>query len=174
VSLDLFVANEQDAVAVDLDRYEAFARAVLHARGVRRNAEMSLLFVDEATISHLNEEFMGKTGPTDVLSFPIEDSDTYAGRMPDQGGTGPGSVASEKPVTMVGDVLICPVVALRNAVAHDTSDEDEFGLLVVHGILHLLGFDHVEEAEAEAMEALERELLRAHFNPNWGQPREGA
>lgn len=171
MSIDLFCANEQDAVPVDLDRYGAFARAVLVARGITRDAEMSLLFVDEATIAHLHEEFLGEQGPTDVLSFPIEDGETYAGRSPDQGGTGPGTDAAERPVTMVGDVVICPTVAIRNAVDHDIDDDDEFGLLVVHGILHLLGFDHVDPAEAEAMEALERELLVAHFNPTWGTPR---
>ena len=74
-------------------------------------------------------------------------------------------------MTLIGDVLVCPAVALRNAIEHDTSDDDEFALLIVHGILHLLGFDHVVDTEAEVMEALERELLRAHFDPAWGGPR---
>ena len=171
MSVDLFVANEQDEVSIDLERWTALSIAVLAARGVTANAEMSLLFVDETTIAHLNEEFLGKVGPTDVLSFPIEDEETYSGRVPDQGGTGPGSTANERPVTLIGDVFVCPVVALRNAIEHDTSDDDEFALLIVHGILHLLGFDHVVDTEAEVMEALERELLRAHFDPAWGGPR---
>jgi probable rRNA maturation factor len=171
MSVDLFVANEQDEVSIDLERWTALSIAVLAARGVTANAEMSLLFVDETTIAHLNEEFLGKVGPTDVLSFPIEDEETYSGRVPDQGGTGPGSTANERPVTLIGDVLVCPAVALRNAIEHDTSDDDEFALLIVHGILHLLGFDHVVDTEAEVMEALERELLRAHFDPAWGRPR---
>ena len=171
MSVELFAANEQEELPVDLDRWVTFARTVVESRGLRGDVEMNLLFVDEPTIAHLNQEFLGKTGPTDVLSFPIEDETEFSGRSPDQGGSGPGSVPLLKPTTLLGDVVHCPVVAARNAIANDTSDDDETALLIVHGILHLLGMDHVQESEAEAMEALERELLKAHFSAAWGSPR---
>ena len=68
--------------------------------------------------------------------------------------------------SLVGDIVICPAVAARNAVDHDCSFDDEIALLVVHGVLHLLGWDHVVDDEAERMEARERELLARHYQPS--------
>jgi probable rRNA maturation factor len=124
------------------------------------------MFVDEATIAELNERFMGKQGPTDVLSFPIEDGANPTGRFPESGGTGPGDYEPAMP-QLVGDILICPTVAARNAVTHEVSEDDETALLVVHGVLHLLGWDHMVDAEAERMEARERELLRRHYREGY-------
>ena len=124
---------------------------------------MSLLFVDEPTIAELHERFLGEEGPTDVLAFPIDDEPDLGGRSPDEGGTGPGgglpSDESDIP-TLLGDVVVCPTVAARNASDHGVSFDDEVALLVVHGLLHLLGMDHGEDDEAETMERRERELLR--------------
>ncbi len=144
---------------MDVARWAGLARQVLAARGVKGETEVSLLFVDEDAMAALNEQFLGKTGPTDVLSFPIEDEPGPTGRSPDFGGSGPGTSPEQGPLTLLGDVVICPVVASRNAVEHGVSLEDEVALLVVHGLLHLLGMDHEEEAEAERMEALEQQLL---------------
>ena len=171
VAVELFGANEQDTVAVDLDRWIALGQAVLEAQRISGDVEMNILFVDEDVIAALNEQFLGKVGPTDVLSFPIEDETEFTGRSPDQGGSGPGSVPLATPITLLGDVVICPTVAAKNAIAHNTSDDDETALLLVHGILHLLGHDHMEDDEAEVMEALERKLLSEHFSATWGAPR---
>lgn len=165
--VDLFGANEQSAVEVDLDRWLDLARKVLADQGITDGAELSVLFVDEPTIAELNEQFLGKTGPTDVLSFPIEDDLDTSGRSPDQGGSGPGTEAMVEPQLLLGDVVICPTIAERNATDHGHDAAAETALLVVHGILHLLGFDHEVEAEAEVMEALERRLLTAHYDPTW-------
>src|SRR5579863_10476460 len=159
MSLDVFCADEQSERPVEIERWGALARAVLIDRGVKGDAEVSLLFVDEPSIAALNERFLGKTGPTDVLAFPVEDDPLPAGRSPDMGGTGPGVDATTEPPLLLGDVVVCPSVAARNAVAHDATYEDELALLVVHGLLHLLGMDHQLDAEAERMEALERSLL---------------
>ena len=139
------------------------ARKVLHARGVKGDAEVSLLFVDEEAIAALNSQFLGKTGPTDVLSFPIEDEPGPTGRSPDLGGSGPGTSAEQGALTLLGDVVICPEVASRNAAEHEVPLEDEVALLVVHGLLHLLGLDHEDDAEAEQMEALEQQLLKRFY-----------
>jgi len=136
---------------------------VLEDRGVKGDAEVSLLFVDETAVAALNERFLGHAGPTDVLSFPIEDEPGPTGRSPDFGGSGPGTSAEQGALTLLGDVVICPEVAAHNALEHEVSLEDEVALLVVHGLLHLLGMDHEDEAEAERMEALEQQLLKRFY-----------
>ena len=166
--VDVFAADEQRERAVDLDRWVGLARDVLEARGVKGEAEVSLLFVDEAAIAALNEEFLGRSGPTDVLAFPLEDDPVPGGRSPDLGGTGPGSEPGDEPLVLLGDVVICPAVAARNALEHGSAEPDEMALLVVHGLLHLLGMDHQVEAEAERMEGLERELLGRFHRPASG------
>ncbi len=156
---DVFVADEQATRPVDTARWARLAGNVLKAERVE--SELSVLFVDEETISQLNSRFLGEEGPTDVLAFPIEDDLGPGGRSPDAGGTGPGWLPpepSEIP-TLIGDVVICPEVAWRNAPDHAGSYEQEVAVLLVHGILHLIGMDHGSEAEAEAMERRERELL---------------
>lgn len=162
MAVDVYAADEQSGRDVDLDRWTELARAVLEDRRVRDPAELSLLFVDEPSIAALNERFLDRPGPTDVLAFPVEDDPPLAGRSPDSGSTGPGAESDEVPVFLLGDVVICPGVAERNAAAHGVAPDDELALLVVHGILHLLGMDHETARDAEEMESLERGLLARH------------
>jgi len=160
MTLDIYAADEQSDHPVAVDRWAALARSVLEAEGVVSDTEVSLLFVDEAAIAALNERFLDKAGPTDVLSFPIEDEVDRGGRSPDEGGTGPASIEADTDHhLLLGDVVICPAVAARNAVDHGVIFDDEIALLVVHGILHLLGMDHVADEEAERMERREQQLL---------------
>jgi probable rRNA maturation factor len=163
--ISVFVADEQHDHPVDLMRWHRLAEQVLAAEGVRGNVELSLLFVDEPSIADLNKRFNSTSDATDVLAFPIDEEPAEGGRSPDSGGTGPGYTPAEPAdlPTLLGDVVICPHVAARNAPEHAGTYDDELALLVVHGILHLLGMDHSEDDEAEAMEARERELL-ARFN----------
>ncbi len=167
MSIDVFGADEQDDCEVPLEAMVALSRRVLESEGVRNGAEVSLLFVDAATITELNERFLGHDGPTDVLSFPLEDEPLTGGRQPDSGGTGPGEPVEDAPPDLLGDVVVCPSVATENAARDGVTYDDELALLVVHGTLHLLGWDHEEEAEATKMEARERELLLAHFSATW-------
>ncbi len=153
---------------MDVARWAELARRVLEARGIKGETEVSLLFVDEDAIAALNEKFLGKSAPTDVLSFPIEDDPGPTGRSPDLGGSGPGSSPEEGLLSLLGDVVICPAVASRNAAAHEVSLDDEVALLVVHGLLHLLGMDHEKDAEAERMEALEQQLLQRFYRVSQG------
>jgi probable rRNA maturation factor len=122
---------------------------------------LAIELVDEARIRELNREHRGKDEPTDVLSFPIDEEPVEGGRSPDSGGSGPGDLPGEPDdvPTLLGDIVICPSVAHRNAPEHAGTFDDELALLVVHGVLHLLGMDHVEDAEAEIMEAREQALL---------------
>lgn len=158
--LEVFVADEQDAHPVDVARWEALARNVLQAEGVAGDAELALLFVDEATIAELNQRFLGHEGPTDVLAFPIDDDDdVLVGRSPDGSTSGPERSPADDVPLLLGDVVICPTVAARNAPTHAGTYDDELALLVVHGILHVLGMDHADPEETEQMQARERELL---------------
>lgn len=157
----VFAADEQSAEPVDTLRWVKLAEAVLAAQGVRGDAELSMLFVDETAIAELNKRFLGKDGPTDVLAFPIDDDVYEGGRLPDSlGPAGPADdiEPSDLPV-LLGDIVLCPAVAKRNAPEHAGTYDDEIALLVVHGILHLLGMDHLDDEEAKAMEQREQELL---------------
>ncbi len=165
MSIDVFVADEQQDHPVEVSRWAELVRRVLVARGVKGETEVSLLFVDEDAMGALNQQFLGKSGPTDVLSFPIEDEPAPSGRTPDFGGSGPGVTPEPGALLLLGDVVVCPSVAARNAAVHEVTFEDELALLVVHGVLHLLGMDHGTDAEAERMEALERQLLERFYRP---------
>lgn len=162
--LSVFAADEQSDFAVETLRWIKLAEAVLAEEGIRGDTEVSVLFVDEETIADLHARFLGKEGPTDVLAFPIDEEPVEGGRSPDSGGTGPGFNAGpdEAPI-LLGDVVICPAVAHRNAPEHAGIYEDELALLLVHGLLHLLGMDHEDSDEAEAMEAKEQQLLARHY-----------
>lgn len=165
MTIDVYAADEQADRSIDLGRWAALARAVLDDRRLRGDVEVSLLFVDEPAISSLNERFLGREGPTDVLAFPIDDEPLPGGRSPDSGGTGPGVGSEEEPPVLLGDVVVCPAVAVRQAAERGVSVDDELALLVVHGLLHLCGMDHEADREAEEMERLERELLARHHRP---------
>ncbi|MGP0032291.1 MAG: rRNA maturation RNase YbeY [Acidimicrobiales bacterium] len=170
MTIDVFAADEQEDHPIDAGRWTVLARQVLAARGVKGETEVSLLFVDEEAMAALNQQFLDQSGPTDVLSFPIEDEPGTTGRSPDLGGSGPGVSPEEGALTLLGDVVICPAVAARNAVEHGVSLDDEVALLVVHGLLHLLGLDHEDDAEAERMEALEQVLLKRFYRSQVPEP----
>jgi probable rRNA maturation factor len=165
--LEVFVADEQADHPVDVVRWEALARDVLAAEGVAGEAELALLFVDEATMAELNASFMGAQGPTDVLAFPIDDDEVTTGRSPDGSTTGPDREPPDDVPLLLGDIVVCPAVAARNAPTHAGTYDDEIALLVVHGILHVLGMDHATPEETTEMQAREQDLLgRFHRGPS--------
>ena len=130
--------------AVDVDRWAGLVAEVLAAEGLGdRPVEVHVHFVDESAMEDLNREHMGGEGPTDVLAFPVDN---------------PATVPDGIPV-LLGDVVVCPVVAANQASAHAGDFTSEVSLLLVHGVLHLLGHDHGEPEEAEAMRARERDHL---------------
>ena len=160
----VFGADEQTDVEVDVGRWVRLASLVLDEERVLQrfgaDVEMSLLFVDEETIADLNERFLGSAGPTDVLAFPMDEDLPPGGRQPDQGGRGPGAPSDPgDPPALLGDVVVCPAVANRQAIEHGIPSVDEIALLVVHGVLHLLDYDHAEPEEAAVMRRREQELL---------------
>jgi probable rRNA maturation factor len=158
--VEVFGVDEQTDHPVELARWVDLATNVLHDSGVRGEAELSLVFVAEPVMADLNKRYMDAEGPTDVLAFPIDDP-IDGGRWPDSGSTGPDREPpelAELPM-LLGDVVVCPAVAARQAPEHAGSYDDEIALLVVHGVLHVLGMDHAEDDERAAMQARERDLL---------------
>lgn len=140
--------DEQDEPA-PIDELRALAEGILVEEGLDGGAVVAITLVDDAEIAVLNQRYLGRSGPTDVLSFPIEDA--APGRPP--------LPAVNGPPMAVGDVFIAPGVVRSNARRRGVDYEDEMALMVVHGLLHLLGWDHVSDADAEAMERREAELL---------------
>ncbi len=146
--MSVFVANEQKET-VGLPDLHALAELVLRDEGYPADAEVTLLFVDETEIASYNGRFLDRDGATDVLAFPVEE--LLPGLVPDSDPQGPP--------LMLGDVVIAPSYVRRQADEHGVSFEDEMALMVTHGILHLLGYDHTDDSEAERMEERERQLL---------------
>lgn len=166
---EVFCSDEQDEVPIDLPRWRKLALATLREEGVRGACEMSLYFVDVETIADLNEEHMGKVGPTDVLSFPLDGVEIAEAQGPGALTSGPARPHPDHDdvPTLLGDVLVCPAVAASQFSDHAGTLEDELALLVVHGILHILGYDHAEDGEAIEMRERELSILTAH---HWAGP----
>jgi len=154
-ALSVSAFDEQSDVTVRLQRFEVLAQRVLEDQGVRPPAELSISFVSEPVIAELNLRYRGVEGPTDVLSFAIDGADALEEPRTEEEGA----------PTLLGDVVVCPAVARANAEARGGSLEAELGLLVVHGVLHILGFDHEVDEEAEVMEALEHRYLQRWWDP---------
>ena len=111
-------------------------------QGRRDAAEMTIRIVDEAESAELNQTYRHKQGATNVLSFPFE-------------------VPADVPMDLLGDLVICAAVVERQAQEQHKSSESHWAHMVVHGSLHLLGYDHIDAEEAEAMEALEISILES-------------
>lgn len=144
------IADDHPNALPDLERWRLLAERALATEGVVRG-ELNLVFIDSDAMAELNIEHMEGSGPTDVLAFPIDGEDPEPRAR----------VATNVPV-LLGDVVVCPEVAARNAAERGIEIDDELALLVVHGVLHVLGHDHAEADETAVMKAREQALLAAH------------
>jgi probable rRNA maturation factor len=144
--MSIEVANES-GVVVDEQALVQVARHVLDRLGVSPLAELSLLLVDVDAMEKLHVRWMGEPGPTDVMAFPMDELDLRGSRGVAHGSGRAGEESDDLGPAVLGDVVLCPEVAERQAkeAGHDTAAELE--LLCTHGVLHLLGYDHGEEAE---------------------------
>lgn len=115
---------------------------------VSPDADVAILLVDEGAMESLHVQWMDEPGPTDVLSFPMDE-------------LRPGSEDNPTPPGLLGDIVLCPQVAEAQAVAAKHSTMDELIMLTTHGLLHLLGFDHAEPEEEREMFGLQRELIQS-------------
>jgi len=140
--------NNESGTPVDEQHLQALATFALERLRIHPQAELSVLLVDEQTMAAYHEKFMGEPGPTDVLSFPMDEL------RPPQDGEDP-------PEGMLGDIVLCPTVTAAQAAENGRSPESEQDYLLLHGLLHLLGYDHAEPGEKKAMFALNDALADA-------------
>lgn len=139
------VNNETDAL-IDEIEFAELATYVLGEMHIAEGAELAIMFVDEPAMEQLHLQWMDEPGPTDVLSFPMDE-------------LRPGTPDKPTPAGLLGDIVVCPSVAERQALAAGHSAQEEMLLLTTHGILHLLGYDHAEPEEEKEMFDLQRRLL---------------
>lgn len=139
------VLNETDHT-VDETEFVEISRYVLEQMRVHPQAELCIRFVDEPTMTVLHEQWMDLAGPTDVMSFPMDE-------------LRPGREGETPAEGVLGDIVLCPSVAEAQAVAAGHAAIEEMLLLTTHGILHLLGYDHAEPEEEKEMFELQRQLL---------------
>ena len=156
--MSIEIANESGA-EVDETALAKLAAYVLAEMGVNPLAELSVLLVDENYMSSLHERWMGEPGPTDVLAFPMDELETSRGKDDED----------EPTAALLGDVVLCPSVAARQAATAGHSAEAELHLLATHGVLHLLGYDHGEPEEERQMFSLQARLLQG-----WAAHRSGS
>jgi len=143
VNVDVLNESEVDVDIVGLTR---LCRFVMRRMRLHPATELCLRLVNPDTIAVLNEQWMERKGPTDVLSFPMDE-------------LSPGRDGDESPEGYLGDIALCPQVAIQQAPAAGHSTADEINLLTVHGLLHLLGYDHGEPEEHKEMFGLQGRLL---------------
>ena len=138
--------NNESGFEVDEAEFAALARYVLDAMHLHPQTELSILMVGTDVMTELHVQWMDEPGPTDVLSFPMDE-------------LRPGREGDVTPAGLLGDVVLCPEVAAQQAKAAGHSTVEEMLQLTTHGILHLLGYDHAEPEEEKEMFALQRKLL---------------
>lgn len=138
--------TNESTVDVDEAALQRLAAYALDSMHVHPEAELAILLVDEAAMEQLHVQWMDEPGPTDVLSFPMDE-------------LRPGTEDMPTPAGLLGDVVLCPQVAAAQAESARHSLMDELLLLTTHGILHLLGFDHAEPAEEKEMFGVQRDIL---------------
>ncbi len=130
--------NNESGVEVDEQRLVGLGEFALDLLRIHPQSELSILLVDPDTMSAYHEKFMDEPGPTDVLSFPMDEL-----RAPSDG--------EEPPMGLLGDIVLCPEVTAAQAAENSRTPEEEADYLLVHGLLHLLGHDHAEPAEKKVM-----------------------
>ncbi|WP_454049235.1 rRNA maturation RNase YbeY [Cellulomonas sp. Marseille-Q8402] len=138
--------NNESGHEVDEAEFAALARFVLDQMHVHPQTDLSIMFVDTEVMTDLHVKWMDEPGPTDVLSFPMDE-------------LRPGRADDPTPAGLLGDVVLCPEVAVEQARTAGHSTVEEMLLLTTHGILHLLGYDHAEPEEEKEMFGLQRQLL---------------
>jgi probable rRNA maturation factor len=146
------IANESGTAVAEAS-IAAAARFAMDRLGVSPLAELSMLLVGSGVMADLHQRWMDLPGPTDVMAFPMDEADEgglVAGGRPDSPSGGPA---------LLGDIVLCPEVAREQAAAAGHAMLDELQLLTVHGVLHLLGYDHAEPAEEREMFALQDRIL---------------
>jgi probable rRNA maturation factor len=147
--MSIEINNESDE-SVDEVRVLALATFALDFMHLHPDTDLAIVFVDEPAMEVLHIQWMDEPGPTDVLSFPMDE-------------LRPGSEGQLTPAGLLGDIVVCPSVASAQAEVAGHETINEILLLTTHGVLHLLGFDHAEPDEEKEMFGLQREILEAFY-----------
>ena len=140
--------NNESGAEVDEQRLVALALFAMDSLRIHPQAELSILLVDTDTMAAYHEKYMDEPGPTDVLSFPMDEL-----RPPKDG--------EEPPLGMLGDIVLCPEVTAAQAFDSNRTPEQEADYLLIHGLLHLLGYDHAEPEEKKVMFGLNDRIIAA-------------
>jgi probable rRNA maturation factor len=148
--LSIEISNES-VIAVDTERVLGLASFVRQELKLHPMVDVGIIFVDEEPMTELHIKWMEEPGPTDVLSFPMDE-------------LRPGSDQSLSPEGVLGDIVVCPQVAAEQALAAGHPTINEILLLVTHGMLHLVGFDHAEPDEEVEMFGLQKSLLQKFYD----------
>ena len=143
--MNILIDNQVETFEPDVTAISKFVQFCLNFEGAPDESEVSVTYVDPDTIHSLNKEYRGVDRPTDVLSFECD------GAFLEDGAE----------ICVLGDIVICPEVCRSQCADFGNTFEEELRLLTCHGVLHLLGYDHIEDADAEVMEAKEKEILHA-------------
>ncbi len=138
--------NNESGSEADSTALVRLATYALDQLRIHPLAELSILLVDEDTMSAYHEKYMGEPGPTDVLSFPMDEL-----RPPEDD--------EDPPEGLLGDIVLCPSVTARQAAEHGRTPQQESEYLLVHGLLHLLGYDHAESDEKAEMFGLKDKII---------------
>ncbi len=149
--------NNESGVEVSEEELVRLIKHILAGMFVHPQTEVSVILADVPTMEKLHIEWMDEPGPTDVLSFPMDE-------------LRPGTATHPTPAGLLGDIVLCPEVAAEQAVAAGHSTEEELLLLTTHGMLHLMGYDHAEREDKEEMFGIQRELLSSFLGKD--APRE--
>jgi probable rRNA maturation factor len=147
--MSIELSNESE-IELDLDRVQSLAMHVRDELKLHPQVDIGVIFVDEVPMTELHIKWMDEPGPTDVLSFPMDE-------------LRPGSDLLPSPEGILGDIVVCPQVAAEQAVKAGHSTMDEILLLVTHGMLHLVGFDHAEPEEEKEMFGLQKQFLLSFY-----------
>jgi probable rRNA maturation factor len=153
--LSIEVSNET-SFAIDEVRVLRLAEFALDQMRIHPAAELSIIFVDEKAMEQLHLQWMDEPGATDVLSFPMDE-------------LRPGTESEPTPAGLLGDIVICPTVAEKQAVAAGHETINEVLLLTTHGVLHLLGFDHVDPEEELEMFGIQKSILKQYYESESSQ-----
>ena len=147
--MSIEISNETGH-SVDEKRVLKLAGFALDRMKIHPGAELASMFVDEEAMETLHMQWMDEPGPTDVLSFPMDE-------------LRPGTEHEPTPAGLLGDIVICPAVAARQAEVAGHETMNEVLLLTTHGVLHLLGFDHLEPDEEKEMFGIQSSILEAFY-----------
>ena len=147
--MSIEISNESDHT-LDEVKVLKLAGFALDRMKIHPGAELAIMFVDEPAMEALHIQLMDEPGPTDVLSFPMDE-------------LRPGTEHEQTPAGLLGDIVICPAVAERQADTAGHETMNEILLLTAHGILHLLGFDHSEPEEEKEMFGIQKSILEAFY-----------